>query len=132
MARHIEGIYAASADGEFIVRELTSASTTAAATVDTAMTLAYATVDGYHYSPGQVLASYSDATPSTGKVSVTDYAGTTTYWAVDIEATGAAPFDWDAIMLPVSTGMKITIAAGGGSSKARISAAPYRIKGNGQ
>lgn len=132
MGFQIDQAYNLATGGNDIIRELTSGSTTIAATADTAMTLSFATVSGYHYSPGKVLACYSAAAPTTGKVSVTNFAGSTTYWASEITAQGPAPFDWDEIMLPISTGMKVTIAAGGGSSIARLNCAPYRIKGNGQ
>lgn len=78
-----------------------------------AVTLSFATVAGYHLSPGKVLASYDVA--GAGKVSVTDYAGTTTYFALDLTAAGAAPFDLDRLLLPISTGMKVWLKAVTGS-----------------
>lgn len=105
-----------------------SANTTSDGTGNTSVSVVVPTVTNYYLSPGKVFASYNSVTPTTGVLSVTDTAGTSTYFAIDISADGAAPFDLDHILLPISTGMKITLAAGGTGVKSKLNAYPHKVK----
>lgn len=90
-----------------------------------AVTLSFATVDAYSYVPGILQCGY-DAAPAAGSsVYITDYAGTTTYWAMPLTAAGPAEFNLADMKLPTGKGIKASMEAGGGSILAYLSIRPF-------
>lgn len=91
-----------------------------------AVTLSFATVTDSAYVVGKIEGGY-DAAPTGGSVKVTDYAGNV-YFSQPLTSAGPAPFNLNDLLLPVSTGMKIVLAGGGGAVLGHLNARPHLEK----
>lgn len=100
-------------------------------TSNTATTFTQATATGYHLSPGRIVVGFDADPTSAAALTVTNQAGTATYFSQKITKGGPAPLDLRHILLPISTGMKVTLAASGGGQYGSVNVYPLFIKAGG-